>query len=101
MDTVIKNGTIVTASETCQAEIGIEEGKIALIGRDLEGEEMIDSGGNHRLSGMLFAHLSLGSTGLRKPSQQTSNRNFTSSMQSAVEPASILAARGNHGTSNV
>jgi len=39
MDTVIKNGTVVTASETCQAEIGIEEGKIALIGRDLDGED--------------------------------------------------------------
>lgn len=101
MDTVIKNGTIITATETYQADIGIEGGEIALLGQDLDGEEMIDSGGNHRLSGVLFAHLSLGSTGLRKPSQQTSNRHLTSSMQSAVEPASILAARGNHGTSNV
>ena len=101
MDTVIKNGTIVTATENYQADIGIGEGKIALLGQDLEGEEMTDSGGNHRLWGMLFAHLSLGSTGLRRPSQQSSNRHFTSSKQSAVEPALILAARGNHGTSNI
>ena len=31
MDTVIKKGTIVTASETYRADIGIEEGKISII----------------------------------------------------------------------
>jgi len=38
MDLVIKNGTIVTATETYQADIGIEDGVIALIGQGLEGD---------------------------------------------------------------
>jgi len=33
MDLIIKNGTIVTATETYQADIGIEGGVIALIGQ--------------------------------------------------------------------
>ena len=34
MDLTIRNGTIITATETYQADIGIEVGVIALIGRD-------------------------------------------------------------------
>ncbi|MEE8163822.1 MAG: hypothetical protein V3T92_07480, partial [Anaerolineae bacterium] len=38
MDLVIRNGTIVTATETYQADIGIKDGVIALIGQGLEGD---------------------------------------------------------------
>jgi len=43
---VIKNGTLVTAWETFQADIGINAGKIAAIGLGLTGERIIDA---HRL----------------------------------------------------
>ena len=35
MPTLIKNGTLITASETFQADILIENEKIKLIGKDL------------------------------------------------------------------
>ena len=35
MNTLIKNGTLITASETFQADILVEDEKISLIGRDL------------------------------------------------------------------
>ncbi len=41
MDTVTKNGIIFTASETYQADIGIEKGQIALISQDLPGMEEV------------------------------------------------------------
>ena len=45
MDLVIKNGTVVTATESYRADIGVDGGTIALIGRDLSGEEVIDAAG--------------------------------------------------------
>jgi dihydropyrimidinase len=59
MDTVIKNGTIVTASETFQADVGIEEGTIRVIGRDLEGDEVIDAEGHYVLPGGVDVHTHL------------------------------------------
>lgn len=47
MKKIIKNGTIVTASDTYQAEILIEDGKIVQIGTNLSaiGAEVIDAKG--------------------------------------------------------
>jgi dihydropyrimidinase len=59
MDTVIKNGTIVTASETFQADVGIEEGTIRVIGRDLEGDEVIDAEGHYVFPGGVDVHTHL------------------------------------------
>ena len=47
MDTIIKNGTILTDSEMYRADIGIEGEKIVLVGRDLKGAaQVIDASGD-------------------------------------------------------
>ncbi len=56
MDTVVTNGTIVTATETYQADIGIENGKIAALGRGLEGAETLDAEGNYIFPGGIDIH---------------------------------------------
>nr|WP_239479983.1 dihydropyrimidinase [Actibacterium sp. 188UL27-1] len=55
-DLVIKDGTIVTASDTYIADIGIAEGQIAALGRDLSGHDQIDAGGKLVLPGGIEAH---------------------------------------------
>ncbi len=48
MDSIIKGGEIVTAGDNYTADIGIEEGKVRLIGKDLSGDsrtEIIDAAG--------------------------------------------------------
>ncbi|MFL6554788.1 MAG: dihydropyrimidinase, partial [Bacillus sp. (in: firmicutes)] len=47
MKKIIKNGTIVTAADTYQGEILIEDGKITQIGTNLSaiGAEVIDAKG--------------------------------------------------------
>ena len=56
MDLVIKNGTIVTATETYRADIGIQGESIALIGHDLEGNETIDAKGLYVMPGGIDPH---------------------------------------------
>jgi dihydropyrimidinase len=56
MDTVVANGVVVTATETYQADIGIKDGKIAAIGRDLEGAETINARGNYVIPGGIDIH---------------------------------------------
>lgn len=59
MDTVIRNGTIVTASETYEADLGIEGGKIRVVGKGLEGDEIIDAGGHYVFPGGVDIHTHL------------------------------------------
>ncbi len=56
MDTVIRNGTLVTASETYEADVGIQDGQIALIGKRLEGDELLDAEGLYVLPGGVDVH---------------------------------------------
>ena len=56
MDLVIKNGTIVTATESYQADIGVDGETIALIGRNLMGDEVIDAGGLYVMPGGVDPH---------------------------------------------
>lgn len=56
MDLVIKNGNIATATETYQADIGVDSGTIALIGRDLSGDEVIDASGMYVMPGGIDPH---------------------------------------------
>lgn len=58
-DLVIKNGTIVTAETTYQADIGIEGQKIAAIGRGLPGEREIDAAGKLVTPGAIDGHVHL------------------------------------------
>ncbi|MHA2366336.1 MAG: dihydropyrimidinase, partial [Candidatus Hodarchaeales archaeon] len=62
MDTIIKNGTIVTAYEKYKADIGILNGKIVQIGENLNGNEnteKIDASEKLILPGMIDAHVHL------------------------------------------
>jgi dihydropyrimidinase len=58
MKTLIKNGTLITASETFQADILIEDEKITRIGLDLEADsaEVIDASGRLVMPGGIDPH---------------------------------------------
>ena len=58
MPTLIKNGTLITASETYQADILIETEQIKLIGKDLSipGAEVIDATGKFITPGGIDPH---------------------------------------------
>lgn len=56
-DTVIRHGTVVTASDTFEADIGIAEGQIQAIGRNLpEGRKTIDARGRLLIPGGVDGH---------------------------------------------
>lgn len=60
MDLIIKNGTIVTDSEIFQADIGIANGKIELIAKDLNhAPEIIDASNKYVMPGGLDVHVHL------------------------------------------
>src|SRR5580693_4113506 len=61
-DTIIKNGTIVTANETTPADVGISDGKIAAIAANLSSENAantIDATGYLLLPGGIDVHTHL------------------------------------------
>ena len=59
LDSVIVGGTLVTAEGTRQADLGIHEGKIAQVGRGLNGRSTIDAGGMLVLPGAVDEHVHL------------------------------------------
>src|SRR5688572_11268620 len=61
MATLIKNGTLVTASETFEADILIEEEKITRIGQDLQhsNTDVIDAAGKLIMPGGIDPHVHL------------------------------------------
>ena len=62
MSTLIKNGTLVTASETFKADLRIVDGKISEIGATLtarNNEKLIDASGLYALPGGVDAHVHL------------------------------------------
>lgn len=61
MDLLIKNGTIVTANEMFQGDIGVKDGKIALIGASLDvpATTVVDATGKYVLPGGIDAHTHL------------------------------------------
>lgn len=57
-DMIIANGTVVTASDTFQCDIGIRNGKIAALGSDLgHAAERIDAAGKLVLPGGIDSHV--------------------------------------------
>lgn len=58
MDLLIKNGNLVTPTDTFKADIGVEDGKIVAIGSDLPGKanEVIDAKGKYVLPGGIDSH---------------------------------------------
>ncbi len=59
MDTVIKGGIVVTASDTFEADIGIERGKIVAIGKGLEAPLKIEARGCYVFPGFIDVHVHL------------------------------------------
>lgn len=57
-DTIVKGGTVVTASDTFKADLGIKEGKILEIGLDLgeEAEKVIDATNKYVFPGGIDPH---------------------------------------------
>ncbi len=61
MTTLIKNGTLITASDTFEADILIEDEKISLIGRDLQhpNADTVDASGKLIMPGGIDPHVHL------------------------------------------
>jgi dihydropyrimidinase len=59
MTTVIKNGTIVTADLTYNADVRIDGGRIVEIGPDLAGDETLDATGCYVMPGGIDPHTHL------------------------------------------
>src|SRR4051812_19357697 len=59
MRTVIKGGTVVTASDTFPADVLIEDEQVAAVGRDLVGDATIDAGGAYVIPGGIDVHTHL------------------------------------------
>lgn len=59
-DTIIKNGTVVTASDTFQSDVGIRDGKIAALAASLDdADEIIDASGLYVMPGGIDSHVHL------------------------------------------
>jgi len=57
-DTVIRHGTIATASETYKADVGIKDGRIVAIGKSLsDASEIVDATGMLVLPGGIDSHV--------------------------------------------
>lgn len=59
MRTLITGGTVVTASDTYQADVLIEDEKIVAIGSGLSGDTTIDAAGNYVIPGGIDVHTHL------------------------------------------
>ena len=61
MKTLIKNGTLITAADTIQADVLIDGEQVSLIGRDLDGAgaQVIDATGKYLLPGGIDVHTHL------------------------------------------
>lgn len=55
-DLVIRGGTLVTATETFEADIGIRDGRITTLGESLDGQDVIDATGKLVMPGGIEAH---------------------------------------------
>ena len=59
-DTIIRGGTVVTATNTFEADIAISDGTIAAIGQDLgEAREIVDATGKLVMPGGIDSHVHL------------------------------------------
>jgi dihydropyrimidinase len=59
MDTVLKGGTLTTATDTYRADLGIQGGRIAMIGQELQGDQVLDVDGKYILPGGVDPHTHL------------------------------------------
>lgn len=59
LDLVVRGGTVVTASDSYRADVGIRGGRIVAVGEALTGAEVIDADGLLVLPGGIDAHVHL------------------------------------------
>ncbi len=59
MSTVIKGGTVVTADLTYAADVKVDGGRIVEIGKDLEGDTVLDASGCYVMPGGIDPHTHL------------------------------------------
>ena len=59
MRTLIKGGTVVSASDTYPADVLIEDEKIVAVGSGLAGDTTIDAGGQYVIPGGIDVHTHL------------------------------------------
>src|SRR5262245_32850314 len=58
LDLLIRNGTIVTASDTVRCDVGVKDGKIAVLGRNLgDAAEIVDATDKLVLPGGVDSHV--------------------------------------------
>jgi dihydropyrimidinase len=58
LDVIIRGGTVATASDTFQCDVGIRDGRIAVLGHDLgAAREVIDAAGKLVLPGGIDSHV--------------------------------------------
>ncbi|MGD9478727.1 dihydropyrimidinase [Shinella sp. G-2] len=59
-DTIIRNGTVVTASDTFRCDVGIRNGRIAAMAENLhDADEIIDASGLYVMPGGIDSHVHL------------------------------------------
>ena len=58
-DLVIRNGTLISASENLKADLGVKAGKIIAIADDLKGNHTVDASGLYVLPGAVDPHVHL------------------------------------------
>lgn len=60
LDVIIRGGTVATASDTFQCDVGIRDGRVAVLGHDLgAAREVIDAAGKLVLPGGIDSHVHL------------------------------------------
>jgi dihydropyrimidinase len=58
LDLVVRNATVVTATDTVASDVGVKDGRIALLGRALPmAAEEIDAQGKYLLPGGVDSHV--------------------------------------------
>jgi dihydropyrimidinase len=80
-DLVIQNGTLVTAGDTFQADIGVRDGKIAALGQNLTGAEIVDASGLLVTPGFIDPHVHLE---MPTPAGKSSDDWFTGTRAAAI-----------------
>ena len=104
-DLVIRNGTVATASDIMQCDVGIKDGKVAMLGRGLPpGGEEIDASGKLVLPGGVDAHCHLDQPmeeGLRMADDFRSGTISAACGGTRVGSVCAVPASGNSDSSNL
>lgn len=62
MDLVVKGGTVITATETMRADVGVKDGKVVQLAENIDSKcakEVVDASGKYVIPGVIDAHTHL------------------------------------------